>query len=90
MQNIKDQARLIRTSFSIRRGVLFRLDEVGRVIKSRTGLDVARSKLIAVAANLFYDVIDGIDFDRICDEESLQRELTQAIYRKMQRERHEE
>ena len=79
MPKIKDQERVVRTSFSVPRGTLFELDEVGNLIKWRTRLDVPRSRLIAVAAAVFYQAREGIDFEQIHDEATLQRELVRAI-----------
>lgn len=86
MPDTKDQEQVVRTTFSIRRGTLFRLDDVGILIRRRTKFDAARSRLIAAAADLFYEIKDEIDYDQIRDEATLRRELALAIFRKIERE----
>lgn len=81
MQQIKDQEQVVRTNISVRRRALFQLDEVGSLIKWRTGFGVSRSKLIEITAYLLYEIRDEIDYDHIRDEATLQRELGQALVR---------
>jgi len=82
MQQIKDQEQVVRTNISVRRRALFQLDEVGSLIKWRTGFGVSRSKLIEITAYLLYEIRDEIDYDHIRDEATLQRELGQALVRR--------
>ena len=76
----------MRTSFSVPRGILFELDEVGNLIKWRTRFDVPRSKLIAIAANVFYQAREEIDFEQIHDEATLRQELVRAVVKTFGRE----
>ncbi|MFO1432947.1 MAG: hypothetical protein U1F76_23020 [Candidatus Competibacteraceae bacterium] len=86
----QDQEQVVRTTFSIHRSTLFRLDDVGILIKRRAKFDAARSKLIAAAADLFYDVKDEIDYEQVRDEATLRRELALAIFRMIEREREQQ
>ena len=90
MQKIKDQEQVVRTNISVRRRALFQLDEVGSLIKWRTGFGVSRSKLIEIAANLLYEIRDEIDYDHIHDEATLQRELGRALVRILEREQEQQ
>jgi hypothetical protein len=84
MQKIKDQEQVVRTNIAVRREALFQLDEVGSLIKWRTRLGVSRShvsrsKLIEVAASLFYEVREGVNYEAISEVADLRRELVRAL-----------
>ena len=79
MHSKKGKGRFVQTSISMRLGTREHLDALGELIKESTGVDANRSKLITLLTNLAYESREGIDFGKIHDETTLQRELVRAI-----------
>jgi hypothetical protein len=85
MRDVKDQGEVVRLTISIRRGAVFRLDELCSSVERRTKFNTPRGRLITAAVNLIYEVRDEIDYAGIHDEATLQHEFAAAVARKFGR-----
>lgn len=90
MYSKKGKGQFVQTSISMRLGTREHLDALGEIIKESTGVDANRSKLITILTNLAYESREGIDFGKIHDETTLQRELVHAIIRTFGREQEQQ
>jgi len=81
MSDTKSKGQFVQISATMRVGIREGLDAFGEEIKTRTGVAANRSKLIGMLASLAVGARDSIDYSKIEDDVTLQRQLLLALVR---------